>query len=190
MLTAENCDALAKQLKIPTFRDPIDKREYSFVFQDAQFETGEVYDECCKFGWTAMHGSGTDGFWHVPPNRKRVKKFWSPRDFAGAPSGGRARYFHWCGDKVKDTLAILRDGKGPSWETADDSSIDYRVQMMSEIKKDVLNKMTKRPDQRWVKIGSRPNHLWDCEAMQVCLAMIHRVLAMPGAVEEAEENKV
>jgi hypothetical protein len=194
-LTEGNILALADQMKIETFVDGDDvrlakdrQRPFRHVYMDAQFDTAKVYGFCSQNFLNAMHGSGTEGFWHTPKLGKKVRKFWSQRNWVDAPSR-KARYFHWCGDKVKDTLAILRDGKGPAWETADDSSLDYRVQMMSEIKKDVLNKMTKRPEQRWVKIGSRPNHLWDCEAMQTCCAMIHRVLAMPGVTEEPEPAK-
>lgn len=189
VLTAENCVALFDQMKIPSFRDPSDRKEYKFVFQDGQYQTGAVYDECVQYGWTAMHGASQDGFWHTPPNRKRVKKFYSPRNFAMSPSGGRARYFHWSGDKVKDSLAILRDGKGASWETPDDASIDYRVQLVSEVKKDVLNKVTKRAEQRWVKRGSMSNHLLDCEAMGVALAMIYKVMQSGIEAPEPESEK-
>jgi Phage terminase large subunit (GpA) len=189
VLTVDNIVALQDTLKIGTFVDPGDKKTYRFTFMDGQYETGQVYDDCVRNGWTAMHGASQDGFWHVPPNRKRVRKFYSPRNFAVSPSGGRARYFHWAGDKVKDTLAILRDGKAASWETPDDASLDYRVQISSEVKKDVLNKVTKRAEQRWVKVGAKPNHMWDAEAMQVALAMIYRVIhALETPAEEISEK--
>ena len=78
---------------------------------------------------------------------------------------------------IKDKLASLRQADAvPKWEVARDVSDDYRKQMLSEMKKDVTNSKTKQVEQRWVRIGGRPNHLWDCECIALASAMLAGVL--------------
>lgn len=145
------------------------------TFQDAQYETGEVYDECVKWGWIGLRGSGEDGFMHFAKNRPSVKKFFTKVEHALAPKGGLAKYLYWSNEKVKDILANLRAGKGARWETPDDVSGDYIHQIASEVKRDVVNKTTKAVASRWVRIR-KDNHLWDCEAMQTLFAIFNGFL--------------
>lgn len=159
--TSEDVEALRAKLGV--------KRD--LTFQDAQFETGHVYDECARFGWVGLHGSQDDGFMHFPPNRPAVKKFYSQLKRAQAPCGGKALYLFWSNEKVKDILNNLRGGKGAAWETPDDVSSDYIHQIASEVKKDYINKATKAVSQRWVRVR-KDNHLWDCEAMQTAIALV------------------
>jgi hypothetical protein len=56
--------------------------------------------------------------------------------------------------------------------------------MLSEMKKDVTNSKTKQVEQRWVRIGGRPNHLWDCECIALASAMLAGVLPI-GAESSA-----
>jgi hypothetical protein len=176
VLTKESARDLQRRLRV----------EDALCFQDAQFEAGEVYDECATYGWTAMHGSGESGFDHIPPQGKTVRKFFSTLKVAQAPSGGKARYIFWSSDKVKDLLAKHKAGHAAAWEIADDVSQDYHTHLSAEVKRDVINKTTKQVTQRWCKIGSRPNHLWDCEAMQIAAALIMKVLAADGEIETTQ----
>lgn len=159
--TSEDIEVLRSRLNV----------RKDFTFEDAQYETGQVYDECARYGWVALHGSQEDGFMHLPPNKPAVKKFYSPLKRAQSPNGGRALYLFWSNEKVKDILANLRAGKGAPWETPDDVSTDYVHQIASEVKKEVVNKVTKGIGQRWVRIR-KDNHLWDCEAMATVVALI------------------
>ena len=59
--TSEDVEALRAKLGV--------KRD--LTFQDAQFETGHVYDECARFGWVGLHGSQDDGFMHFPRNGRQ-----------------------------------------------------------------------------------------------------------------------
>ena len=171
LLMSEDVEQLRVRMKVPK----------DYVFQDAQYETGQVYDECVRYGWVAFHGSQEDGFTHFPPNRPAVKKFFSPIKRAQAPCGGQARYIFWSNEKVKDVLAILRAGRGPAWETPDDASADYRHQIASEIKRDVVSKTTKAVRATWVRVR-KDNHLWDCEAMAVAFGLIKGLI---GSTVEA-----
>jgi hypothetical protein len=163
--TSEDIEALRQRMRI--------RKQY--VFQDAQFETGQVYDECVRFGWVALHGAKDDGFMHFPKNKPAVKKFYSEIKRASAPCGGTALYLFWSNEKVKDVLANLRGGKGAKWETPDDVSGDYIHQIASEVKRDVVNKATKAVAARWERIR-KDNHLWDCEAMQTVFAIFNGFL--------------
>lgn len=165
--TIEMCRELQLQMKVKDLR----------VFEDAQHEPGQVYDDCAKYGWTAMHGSGEDGFMHYPPGKRPVKKLYSPVKFAQPPTQtGKARYIFFSSDRCKDMLASLLSGRGPAFESPEDASENYRLAMASESKRDVVNPKTKAVTRRWMKVSSRaPNHLWDCENIGVAVSlMLHR----------------
>lgn len=176
LLTTESIRELQQRMKVKDWA----------TFQDAQHDTGSVYDDCARYGWTALHGSGESGFTHHPPGKKPVTKFFSTLKQAQAPGGGSARYVFFSNEGCKDELAKLRGGKGPAWEIPDDAGLDYHTQLSSEIKKDIVQKTTKQIVRRWVKIGSRPNHLWDAETMQVCAALIKGVIAAEAAETNTE----
>lgn len=147
----------------------------ALVLLDAQHDTGRIYDACARWGWTALHGSKEARFKHYPKGGKPIARFYSPIQIASAPGGGKCRYAFWSNEKIKDSLALLRPGKGAPWETPDDVSADYVKQIDSELKKEIINKVTKAVELRWVKIKD-DNHLWDCECMQVASAMMLGVL--------------
>jgi len=173
VLTEETIRGIQHQLKVG------DK----LVFQDAHYEPGPVYDTCAKWGWTALHGSGNDGFLHYKAGAKRpIKKFFSPYKVAKAPSGGNAAYINWANEGVKDCLSQLRARGAPYWEFPTDVSEHWLFQMNSEVKREKLHKETKKMKLQWVKL--RANHLWDCEAMQVAAAMMVGVLRVDANQEE------
>lgn len=178
VLTEETIRGLQLQLKI---RDKL-------VFQDAHYEPGPVYDTCAKWGWTALHGSGQDGFLHFKPGAKKpMKKFYSPWKIASAPSGGKASYVSWSNEGIKDCLSQLRARGTPYWEFPVDVSQEWLAQMNSEVKRERINSKTKKLKMEWVKL--KPNHLWDCEAMQVAVAMMVEILRVdPPDEDKASSN--
>jgi len=172
------------------------------TFQDAQYDTFAVYCDCVRFdsnggrpylpnglrhkldGWIALHGSGESGFTIHPRVGRPIKSIFSrPGEADGG--GGKARYFFFSNEGTKDILARYRGGHASAWEIPDDAGLDYHTQINSEIKKDTIAKLTKQVVRRWIKIGNRPNHLWDCEVMQIIPALIKGVIAAP--VAEAEK---
>ena len=164
LLTSESIRNLQQRLKV---KDKL-------TFQDAQFFTGFVYDDCVRYGWTALHGSGYDGFTHGD-GRQQVRRFFSPAKMAQAPNGGNARYIYWSNEGVKDELVRLRALGAPHWEfphdVSDAGAEGYLSQINSEVKRDTVDKATKQVKMRYVKVRTH-NHLWDCEAMQVAAAMM------------------
>lgn len=177
VLTVEMCREIQQRFKV------ID----DYTFQDAQHATGDVYDDCVKYGWVALHGSDDSGFTWNLPKRRPIRKFFTPLRRAAAPLGGVARYIFWSNEKVKDILMQLRAGRGASWQTADDISAHYQLQINSESKRPHINRKTKRVSEIYQVIGSRPNHIFDCEAEQIVAALIKGVLG--GHEVEVSDDK-
>jgi phage terminase large subunit GpA-like protein len=174
ILTWETIESLALQYNIPN----------RAVVIDAGYDTPLVYERCARNGWTASHGSGQDGFSHTESNGRRVKKFVSKIETAVAGSDNlRAFYFFHSNEKIKDKLAAMRQPDAvPKWETPRDASNDYRAQMVAEMKKDIVNSKTKQVETRWVRIGGRPNHLFDCECIALASAMLAGVLPIGSEI--------
>ncbi len=96
-----------------------------------------------------------------------------------------APYVHWASEPVKDILHALRSGNGADWETPDDAPEDFVKQINGDQKREVLNKKTGRMVWMWKRVGA--NHAWDCEAMQVAVALMLRILAAPE--QEVKDEK-
>jgi hypothetical protein len=56
------------------------------------------------------------------------------------------------------------------WLLPDDVSPEYLKQIDAETKREITNSKTKQVEYRWVKTRQN-NHAWDCEAMQIVLAL-------------------
>lgn len=163
----------------------------NLVFVDSGYETGTVYELCSKTsryvttdlgkewirnsGWTALKGSGTDRFSHIPANGRKLEKFFSPPIKVMSLSGNHCRLMHWSNLITKDKLSHLRAAGPDVWAFPEDVGEEYMEQIVSEVKRDVVDNRTKAITQRYVTIN-RNNHAWDCEAMQVVAAAITNIL--------------
>ena len=164
--------------------------------EDAQYSTDEVYQDCIKYGFTALHGSGDDSFTHII-GKQKLARYYSALKYTQVP-GGMARYMFWASDPVKDVLARLRAGKG--FEIPSDIGDQYLHQLGvpqkqldgtfkqtgGEVKREKVNKATGRSEWRWVKVGA--NHYLDCEAMQCALAMALGILAVDETKDRQEDT--
>ena len=155
-----------------------------FVFMDAGFFTQRVYTDCAANGYTALHGSGSLT-WPWSKKGKTVYKFFSEKRFGMGSAGVPCQYYVWSNEAIKDCLIGLRSQGPPHWEFGEDVSEAYLFQLNSEVKREVVDKKTKRPVMRWVSF--RDNHLWDCEAMQVTAAMLMGVLANGEGIDKGAE---
>ena len=152
---------------------------------------GSVYDRCARFGWLSMIGRADNSMRVINPQTGRAtKSFFSNSAYAYAPTHKTAGkptqviFLYWCSDPIKDILAELRRLGAPTWEFPKDVPDDYVKHMNSEYKRETINKQTKRLERRWTSTN-RQNHLWDCEAMQVALALRFRLLPdLSNAVEQ------
>lgn len=144
---------------------------HQLVFIDAGYSTFEVYRNCAKHGWTALMGDGRKDFPHRV-NGKIAQRFYST---ARHPlvSDKKCRMHYWSNLGIKDTLARLRSNQNPdsgaTWEIPSDAPEDYLKMLDSE------QRVKKGNTWEWQQIGKRPNHYWDCEAMQICAAYMMKL---------------
>lgn len=150
--------------------------EPQMCFEDAQYSTDSVYQDCVRFGWTALHGSGEDSFPHLLRGGRKVFRYYTTVKSTQVP-GGYARYLFWASDPVKDQLAGLLAGKSYPFGLPADAGEEYARQMRGEAKRERIVKKTGRSEWRWVKVGA--NHYWDCEAMGVAVAIAMQILPSP-----------
>jgi hypothetical protein len=146
----------------------------NLVFVDAGYATYDVYRECAAHGWTALMGDKRATFTHKVKGRKSIERFYSPRRKVVLGRGQTCSVFYWSNLNIKDTLARLRRNQnpdeGPVWEVPDDIDEDYLAQMESE------HRIKKNGKWMWERIGSRPNHLFDSESMQVAAATMLKIV--------------
>jgi hypothetical protein len=168
----------------------------ALTFIDNGFDTSNVNLECAKRGFTALQGSPRYTFNHRVTKRDKsghkrrmnVERYYSTmKKVALGKKGVIARVHYWSNLHIKDTLARLRSNQDPAegstWEVFDGVEKAYLRQLDAEQR--IKDGKTGKP--RWVQIGKRPNHLLDCEAMQVVAATILRILGSEANVGTGAE---
>lgn len=133
-----------------------------FVGMDCGFRTDEVFAFCAATGATALRGDRKNG-WDFKTPAGRVEKAYSPKEIIQtAPR-------HYCGRhffsdlRCKDILANLRATGTDRWSYPVNAPKNYEKMLYSE---------RKNEKGVWEQIGHRPNHFFDCEAMQICFALM------------------
>lgn len=159
---------------------------------DTGFLAEEVYQECIfaggKFqvprvkgilehvGWTPLKGVGNRQPWKhadgivrlYSPPEPQDSKFDKGSRFHGIPA--KLTNFH--SPSIQQILANLRDNKtaGIKW-MIDSTDKDYISQLYAEGFAEVENKKTGIIETKWI-VKSDNNHYWDCEKMNLTLAII------------------
>lgn len=159
-----------------------------FVMVDCNYRGDEVFEHCARWGWVALRGRPEDYFIHSRKLDRPVRRYYSEMrlvdpaigtDRQGDARRRRAIEFMWADTPVKDILARLFGGKGIYFGVPRDVPQFYMNHMSSE-RKSIVETRGNREIRRWTKIGKRPNHLWDCEAMQIAFALIKGPLRTAG----------
>lgn len=167
----------------------------------------EVYRECAAHGeikaqrdrlplhvgWMPAKGMPGRTKWK---NSKGLFLPWhlQPQDpFSGTAMAAKVEMmlFEFRGDFFKDILQALREGKGGrKWEVATDAMMwpnlapeaaanEYWRHLDGEHKMATRNPRTGRVTYEWVRRSKYwPNHLFDCEVMQVALANFFELLSV------------
>lgn len=127
-------------------------------------------------GWTPLRGDGTHKPWKHPDGVTRMYSPPSPQDaqftrdskYFGIPAN--VVFFH--SDTIQRILANLRDNQthGVKW-MIDSADKDYISQLYAEGFAEIENKKTGIKETKWI-VKSDNNHYWDCEKMNLTLAMI------------------
>lgn len=158
--------------------------EDRFVLQDSQYDQEGVYDDCVRFGWTAIAGSKTESWTHYDDNRNPTKRNYSERQDI-QHKGARLVKFYFCANSMKNILVGMMESASGLWQLPDDCSEDYQKQVKGETKKEV------RPGVwRWEKIhSSSPNHAFDASSMQTAFACAMGVIRQDKEENEKQERK-
>lgn len=155
----------------------------NLVFIDAGYSTYDVYRQCAKRGWVALLGDRRPTYVHKTRQGKSVLRFYSPRRKV-ALGHGQSCYVHYFSNlNLKDALARLRRNQDPergsTWEVPDDIDDEYLAHMEGE------QRVKKNGKWFWEQIGKRPQHMFDCEVMQICAAFMLKLVGResPETVE-------
>jgi len=79
---------------------------------------------------------------------------------------------------LKDALAHLMSGKGPSWEFSREAGEIYLAQVTSERREERVDAHG-RVSHVWKQIR-KDNHLFDCEVLQVLAALATNFIGAAG----------
>jgi hypothetical protein len=148
------------------------------VFQDARWQSGQVYAACAKFGWVAIMGDKAKDYTHARGDT-RHKRFYSEPQIIRTAEGAAYLVF-FSNYNIKNVLHTLRTGGGVAWQVPNDIDRDWIEQIDTEILKDIVSK-DGNVEKRWVRT-KRDNHAWDCESMQVAAAMMVGILGSGEAL--------
>ena len=181
--TKEGCRALQALYGVQ------DKR----VFQDMQYETDKVFEECAEYGWIGLGGHGDQNFRGFPKivdlgnGRKEKRMYWYSQVQHQVVQGQKINYVLYVSDKIADVLQRLVNGVGATWEVGRGFPEDYLKQLNGDVKVEEMDKKTGQMRNYYKKVGD--NHSRDCEKMQVAAAMMFKVLALQYDTEKEPKPK-
>lgn len=162
------------------------------VFIDSGFgarSDADVYAECarnsgepievngrfCYVGWMPTKGMPGRKRWHADDGTYAPFFARNIDPWLGSAKAGQYQMslLEFSGDTFKDVLQALRHGKGGyEWSVAESvSNEEYWKHMEAEVKTQVVNRLTGQTKHQWQLRSSHwPNHMFDCEVMQVVAA--------------------
>jgi DNA-directed RNA polymerase subunit RPC12/RpoP len=169
--TIEEVEKLAQDLNLDPRR----------VGVDMAHKPNTVSSILIRNGWRGLWGSDKTGFLHSGIGANRVIKDYSPIQYRDPHLGtvnqsegnDKAMFVFWSNDRIKDRLAVLRDGG--RWHVNSNVSKEYIHQINAESKEMKRSPATGRVTYYWKRVR-KSNHMFDCEAMQVVMALVGGVL--------------
>lgn len=178
----EWAEVRAKQLELG-IPDPTPERPGPWVVCDRAHNPVEVDEVCARYRWHGMLGQETEKFRHekgtmFAPEEAGDFYFSDERkqDIGfGTASGNRQSAFYYltAKQKIEEILAALRNGDAEPWLAPKDVAEfcpDYHEQINSHHQ---VMESTKNGERlMWRGIGHTPDHLLDCEAELVVLALM------------------
>jgi hypothetical protein len=163
------------------------------VSVDAGHEPDEVWGRCAKNRWLALRGDDALSYRHpskVKGAKDKYKPF-SPQIRRSVGMGTKeqglsyAAEFLWSNLAIKNILFRLKTGQGLYYGVPANYPEYYAQHMDSEYRRSEYKDTTAKTVYRWVVRGRRPNHLWDCSAMNlVCAFMANLIPVDFGTVKE------
>lgn len=155
----------------------------ALVFVDCGYSTYDVYAQCAANSWTALKGDSHTTYTHRTRSGQTVQRYYSPRRRIHLGRNRYASMHYWSNLTVKDALARLRKStEGATWEIPMDAPDDYLDQLDSEFR------VLERGHWVWKRKGHRDNHYFDCEAMQVCVAFMLKIVGAESPAASADRK--
>lgn len=168
----------------------------------------DVYKNCARFGtfrelangrqlalgWMPVKGMPVKRKWKDDESGLMVPYYLSAQDpFGGTAEAGKVEMtvLEFSSDFYKDILEAMREGKGNfKWSVLNEmASPEYWRHMDGEFKAPLFNKRTgkteyvyQRRSQHW------PNHLYDCENIQIAAANFFRLVDVETVMEPESPN--
>jgi ribosomal protein S27AE len=169
----------------------------------------DVYVNCARFadwftqangrrlamGWMPAKGMPGRKRWHHKKTGNSLPWFLGTVDpFTGSAHAGDCsmNLLEFSGDFFKDILATLRSGKQtPKWSISDELNRtigeEYWRHMDAEVKTGVFNRLSGTTRYEWrARSKSWPNHLLDCEVMQLVGACFFGILQLETLAEKKD----
>jgi len=156
-----------------------------FVAMDSGYQTQDTYRVCARYGWTALKGEDRNSYTHHI-NMVPVRKVHSPPQMTDAG----CMLLLFSSPACQDLLAWLRRGRGSDWQIASDVSPEYREHLKSHTKRHRIDRRTGRDIYEWVRVKSRPDHLYDCETMLCAYAAFGKLIQseVSGIVDDNKKD--
>ena len=150
----------------------------SCVYVDYGYETDTVVLQCHNNGWQPCKGSGLRA-WRHKRRKGHVTLPYSPYETTKAVGGTTCRLISFASNAMKDIIHFSRirtlNGREPGWNVPDDIPKEYLNHLAAEKRMQKIS-----GSWVWEQQGSRPNHLLDCECMQILFALL---LNLPVAAD-------
>lgn len=158
--------------------------EWGVPIQNALLDTGYNATDCYKFclstGWKAFKGDDAEFFMaRNPRTGKTVRRIWEMTrvdPYVGSETQNRMsiHLFRWSNNAVKDALMTYMSGLAGEWTIPKGTPRQYMKQITAERREEVTD-VHGRVKFIW-KRKVRDNHLFDCELMIHCAAVITKTL--------------
>ena len=152
---------------------------------DNGYDTTTVNSRCAEYGWFTLRGDDRETWPYTTRGGKKIERPFTFRNFdplIGRKGQGTRTVLEirWSNPMIKDILARLRDSQNSPvrwaipqhWATE-----EYFRHLNGEWKKRVFNARTGKACDMWVRRSTNwPNHLLDCECMQIAAALFNGIL--------------
>jgi phage terminase large subunit GpA-like protein len=154
----------------------------ALVAVDSGDNTQTVYAECCRRGWKAFKGSGSEDFAVTSSNGQTTRRFYSdPQAIIVPGQPTRVSLIVHSASAGKDLLHGLRVRKLHTYPR--DAVEDYAKQLNSEVR--IKDKRTGKP--MWIlPQGVSDNHALDCEILAMLIAVRWGVVGREATTTETE----
>lgn len=153
---------------------------------DSGFDHPTIYEMCHSYSWIAMRGDDRES-WpaKIAGKKERVQRIWALRKFnpliGKRATNKKAVEIRWSNPSVKDILSRLRSPSSPIQWKAIDKAIDeeYEKQIKAEVKRKKVKRTTGAVYYQWeTRTKGWPNHLFDCECMQIAMAVRYGIVSL------------